>query len=377
MMENLHRLVISCGGTGGHFYPGLSLARTFQRDGGDVRLLLGGKHVESQAKIAESFGVGVEKLGPMPSPGHLANAVPFARGCWHGCAAAVALLRMFRPEAVLGMGSFASLPLTWAAYRCRVPLFLHDGNARIGKANRWFSRWAVRLDTAFPAVNAAAAHCPVGCVGMPLRPELRLPAPGKAAAVAELNRLYHSELRAERPTVLVFGGSQGALAINRALPQGLALQPNRDFQVIHLAGEAMAGEVRAAYEQAGIAALVLAGCDRMELCYAAAGLVVARAGGSTVAELICFGKFAILVPYPYAAELHQDDNAAYLRSLGAAEIWRNAECTPERVRDFFTAFLAAPDSWQQRGAEAKKAALPDAAEQELALIDTWLGRKRA
>ena len=194
-------LAITCGGTGGHFYPGLSIARVFQRQDGEVLLLLSGVNSEKQREIAESYGVPAVVLPRMPSPKH---ARQFAAGLAGGVTGAYRELGKFRPQALLGMGSFASFPAIFAARLRGIPCFLHDGNARIGKANRLLSRQAKVLATAFPPVNGGNSKAKRTVVtGMPVRPELEAEAGiSKEEAVAGLNRAFDAGLKPDLPTVL-------------------------------------------------------------------------------------------------------------------------------------------------------------------------------
>lgn len=360
---NLHRLVITCGGTGGHFYPGLSTARVFQEEcGGEVLLLLSGVNSAKQRASAEAAGIRAVELPEMPSPGHSpVRAFRFLCGLAGGYLAARRELKAFRPEAFLGMGSFASLPAFFAAKRLHIPCFLHDGNARIGKANRWLSRGAELLATAFPPVNADSCHCPVLTTGMPVRPELvRDVGITREEAFAGLNRAFGRDFDPARPTILIFGGSQGARIFNVICPEALKALNRSDFQVLHLAGPARLDEALAAYEGAEFPHLVLPGSEKMELFLGAADLVLSRSGGSTVAELALFGRSAVLIPYPFAAEGHQRDNAEFLAAAEAALRIDNAEFTPERAGELFRGFLANPAAWAERGRRAAALARPRA-----------------
>ena len=368
----LKRLAISCGGTGGHFYPGLSVARQLAADGGEVLLLLSGVHARHQQEVARSFGIEAMTLPWMPAPGlrRPLRTLRFCRGLAGGIPAAVLRLRSFRPDALLGMGSFASLPPVLAAKLLRIPIFLHDGNARIGRANRFLSRWAKFQGTAFPPVNAGSCRCPVACTGLPLRPELLLPPPARREALRELREKFGAPLEPERTTVLIFGGSQGAQSLNINLPEALKQLPDKNFQVLHLTGPDKFDAVREVYSDADFPVLVLPATEEMQLFYAAADLVVSRAGGSTVAELAQFGKPALLVPYPYAAENHQYENAQYLAAAGM--VLDNRECTPERLIQLLDNFLTSPDHLAQCAAAAAARACPRAGEQLLEAISERL-----
>lgn len=366
---NMERLLVTCGGTGGHFYPGLSVARTFQAAGKKVLIILSGVNSAAQAAIAESFGIKAVVLPPMPSP----RQAPFnfLRGYFSGIKAAKQVIKEFAPQALLGMGSFAMLPVAKAAKACKVPLFLHDGNAFVGKANRYFSRNALAMGVAFPAANSSSCRCPVFHVGMPLRPELlQFAAMSKQEAIAALNQLFDLKLDPEVPTLLVTGGSQGAAIFNETVPEALKKLSGK-IQVLHLAGKGKLTDTAAHYRGMDIPLLLLEKHESMELFMAAADVVISRSGGSTVAELALFGKAAILVPYPYAANDHQRFNAAYLTGSGAGEMVDNSEFTVEKAASMLQDFLDNPEKWQKYSRNAAKMAHPEAAQ---AMLDLIAGR---
>ncbi|MBQ4107297.1 MAG: UDP-N-acetylglucosamine--N-acetylmuramyl-(pentapeptide) pyrophosphoryl-undecaprenol N-acetylglucosamine transferase [Lentisphaeria bacterium] len=364
------RLIITCGGTGGHFYPGLALARRHMACGHPVLMLLSGVNSESQRSIAQSFGIPVEVLPLMPSPGHNpVRACCFLNGLIRGYRQTRLEITRFRPDAVLGMGSFASLPVVLAAHASGIPIFLHDGNARIGRANRFLSRFARFLGTAFPPVNADRVRCRCNCVGMPLRPELVAAEHlERAEAIARLNHRYGCRLTPEIPVLLVFSGSQGAAAINAVIPEALRKLAPGSLQVIHLTGTNTFDEVQSSYQGIDTPLLLLPSCDAMELPYSAADLVISRSGGSTVAELQLFGKGAVLIPYPYAAEQHQWDNARVMVQGDAALALANNDCDAPRIARILQDFLDHPALWQNRGKQAFSLAHPDASDRMLAEI---------
>ncbi len=365
----LQRLIITCGGTGGHFYPGLSLARTFAERGGSVLLLLSGIHAARQKAIAEKNGIRALTLPEMPSPGfrHPLRAFRFLRGLFGGTLQARREIRAFRPDALLGMGSFASLPAIFAARLLRCPIFLHDGNARIGKANRFLSRQARFLGTAFPAVNANRCRCPVACTGLPLRPELLQTPLAAAEARRALADRFGIPLEPNRTTILIFGGSQGAQALNQRVPEALFLLRDIPFQVLHLSGPGKFDDAKAVYANAPFPALVLPATEEMALFYAAADLVVSRSGGSTVAELAQFGKPTLLIPYPYAAEDHQTDNARHFAAAGA--VIPNARCTADHLTALLREFLQSPEKRDRCASAAAALARPDASDALLQAIE--------
>ena len=372
-MEHLKTLAITCGGTGGHFYPGLSIAREFRECGGEVELLLSGVNAARQCEIAESFGISAMELPRMPSP--KASPWGFVAGLAGGFSGARRKLRELRPQLLLGMGSFASLPAILAARSLGIAYALHDGNARIGRANRILSRGSLLLGTGFPPVNGGKIHCPLEVTGMPVRPELRKSVGiTRQEAIDGLNREFGRHFEPETPIVLIFGGSQGAAVFNTVFPAVLRRMAGEfPLQVLHLAGTKQFDATRARYEDAPFPHLVLGASEKMELFLGAADLVICRSGGSTVAELALFGKASVLIPYPYAAELHQNDNADFLASAGGALKLENAACTEERAEEILRDFFTFPERWRERGRVAATLARPDAARMLLELLDRKIG----
>lgn len=362
-------IYISCGGTGGHFYPGLSLGRELQKQNCGVKLLLSGVNSESQSKIGAEYGLESLVLPKMPSPGkNPLRLLAFGWGLLSGFFKCFFKFLSQRPQALIIMGSFASLPGALCAFLFRVPVFLHDGNARIGKANRIFSWGAKVLCTAFPAVNGDKIRCPLHCTGMPLRPELEAEKNiSKEKAIQGLNEKFNASLKSDLFTILIFGGSQGAASLNNIIPKGLMEIEEKNFQIIHLTGKGKCDEVRELYRNAGFPYLLLESAGCMELFLGSADLVFARSGGSSVAELTLFGKCAILIPYPAAAEGHQEDNARYFTNAGAGTMVLNKELTVEKVFSLALSYMENPEKLQKCKEAALKAACPQAAEAFLEL----------
>ena len=371
-ITKLKKLAISCGGTGGHFFPGLTIAREFFSGHNKVLMILGGKNIESQADTAEGFSLNVLKLRPMPSPHGIISFFRFIYGTIRGTVTSIKAMREFRPDALLAMGSFASLPPVLAAVISGVPVFLHDGNARIGRANRFFSKWARLMGMAYPPVNPASVHCPYECIGMPIRPELDYQPVEKSKAIDKLNTLFDLNFKPELPTLLIFGGSQGAQTFNETFPQMMLQSGRSDFQVLHLTGEGKFESVKESYEAAKFPVLCLPKTSGMHWFYQAADAVVCRSGGSTIAELCIFGKFAFLIPFPYAAEKHQDDNARFMVETGAAEMFDNRDCSIEKTNELLNRWLADPDAFTKRGRLAIEYAKPNAAADMLWLIERMI-----
>ena len=364
--KKLTRLVITCGGTGGHFYPGLSIALQAQRQGVEARLLLSGVNSEAQSKLAADAGIDSVVLPQMPHPGNPVKAWRFIKGAIGGLRRAGESFRDFRPQAVLGMGSFAMTPVLWAAKRRGIPIFLHDGNTVVGKANRIFSRFARVVGCAYPPVNPERIRSPWQLVGMPVRQSLRRAAAiTKSQAVAELNSNFGTDFVPESPTLLVIGGSQGAASFNTTLPEVFKVQ-RKKLQIMHLCGRGKREDAEAAYRGFDGKLLLLESSEHIEWFLGAADLVFARSGGSTLAELTLFGKPAVLIPYPYAAEDHQRRNAEWFVGIGGGRMISSSEFSPDTAGRM----LDIPwEDWRRCAEASLRAARPDAAEKMLDLIE--------
>ncbi len=371
-MSKQLKLVITCGGTGGHFYPGLALARCAGSE--NTRLLLSGAHAPEQIAIAAQAGITGLPLTAMPSPGSLRNACRFVYGLCKGVREAKRALREFSPDAVIGMGSFASLPVAWAAKSLKIPLFLHDGNARIGRANRFLSSWARGLGAGFPPVNGDKCSAPIIDCGMPVRPELISQREmSKADAARRAAELWQREFSPDRPVLLVFGGSQGAAKINELVPEAVNSCGVPDIQIIHLTGRGKLESTREAYARCDLSPLLLESTSEMGVLLALADVVVSRSGGSTVAELALFGKAALLIPYPFAAENHQLDNARFYASSVAGQVIEQSELTPDKIAEFLTV-LGDPDRLADWSSRAATLGRPRAAEDFLDAIAAAIGK---
>jgi len=365
--KNALHVVIASGGTGGHFYPSLAIADTIQQAGDRVTMLLAGKHISDQLRVAAEHGIRSMAVPACNLPGTPFSAPGFL---WHF---GTALLRSRdwakreKPDVFLGMGCFAAAATCLGGVAAGIPLVLHEGNAWMGKANRWLSRFARAAATSLPLVADCPCRCPQMQTGMPLRQALL-----EGAARQEPPPEYWAEngLDPDLKTILIFGGSQGAEAINAMLPQCVAClgEDVKRLQLIHLTGSLYNGMISDAYERAGIRALVKRHDPHIENAYLAADLVVCRAGASSICELAVFGKPAILIPFPAAAEEHQSANARSLAENGAAWLLPQDDARPELLADLFGDFLRNPATWQGIGDAIREFARPDAAERVVGLL---------
>ncbi len=300
----MRRVLIAAGGTGGHFYPGLVAAQELKARGWQP-LLIVKKDDPAKTRLSAAglacLEVDLRGLPRRPGP----ELVTFAVKLIGSLRLLSRVARDFKPDLVVGMGGYLTFPAAYAAWRRGIPIALHESNAILGLANAASLRFGATLFWGLPPANGNS-----NVVGTPIRPALY----GRKD-VAESRRALG--LDPARRTVLVFGGSQGARAINRSVPTSMKTA-GLDAQVLHLAGKGQSSETIAAYKTAGLTATVHDYLDDMASAYAAADVVVCRAGASTLAELAAQRKTAILVPYPHAAANHQDANAGVFERAGVA-----------------------------------------------------------
>lgn len=337
------RVMILAGGTGGHVYPALAVARELLSEGHEVVWM--GTRAGLEGKLVPEAGIPIEWLSVSGLRGkgwRRRLTAPFM--LLRAGLQAFAILRRIRPDVVLGMGGFVSGPGGLLALGLGIPLVLHEQNRVPGTTNRWLAPWANLVLEAFPGSFPAAAKA--RCTGNPLRPEI-------ASTARRPRPQTGGPLR-----VLVVGGSLGAKALNEMLPDALA---GLGVQVRHQSGPALREETLARYARAGIDARVEAFIEDMAEAYAWADLAVCRAGAMTVSELSAAGLPAILIPFPYAIDDHQTQNARYLVEAGAALLLPQRELTPERLALSIKALIDDPARLRSLAERAAALAKCDAA----------------
>lgn len=334
-------MIISCGGTGGHFYPGLSIARECKNQNINVRLYVAGHHSESQKEQAAKHEIEADIGKAIRLPNQKWKLPFFAIVFGWTTLTSIFYLLRHRPRAVLVMGSFASVPLGLAAVLTFTPLFLHEGNTVVGRANRLLSRWAKALYLSFPIINARFIKCRMEETGMPIRPEIEN-CPKESQDECKEKLGFNKEL----PLLLVFGGSQGAMKINNALYDSLKLT-NEKFQLLHLTGQDDNSEFQKKADDADIKSSILKSSAEMQDCLRAADLIVCRAGASSLAEIAFFRKTAIFIPLKIAAENHQFHNAELALNANAGKILKEDDLTPESLAGEINNWLTEREKWQE------------------------------
>ena len=356
------KFVIACGGTGGHLFPGLAVAEELRAGGHEVLLLVSEKAIDERALRAFP-DMPREALPSVGLPAVFSPAaLKFARRMVASYRRCAAILGRFGPDAVLGMGGFTSIAPLAAAWRRGIPAFVHDSNAIPGKANRLGARFCREVLLGFEDCAQYFSGHEVRVTGTPIRSELIVDVPAKPRARRVLG------LDPEVRTLLVMGGSQGASGINNLMAAAAGHLGNTRMQIIHLSGERDAAVLRAAYRDAGVSALVMPFCDRMQDVYAAADLAVSRSGAASLTELSWFGLPSVLVPYPHAAEDHQTLNARIFERAGAARIMPENEASGASLAALLDSLLASGTSLESMAAAAQSLAPRDAAKRVAAVL---------
>lgn len=311
-------LLFAGGGTGGHVFPMIAVAEAVRALAPEVRAVFVGTARGLEARAVPERGYELELMQILPLRG--GGAGGFLRGAWRAAGSlpeARGLVQRLRPAAILSVGGYAAGPVALAGWSLGVPLALLEPNSVMGLANRLVAPLARRGYVAFEAAERHFRRGRVQRVGVPLRPGF---APVPYALPAGALKL------------LVLGGSQGAKALNEAVPRAVA-RLGTAVEVVHQCGPAHAAAVTALYNELGLAerARVIPFIDDMPAALAASELVIGRAGAGALSEICAVGRPSLLVPYPFAADDHQRVNAEALAGEGAAVCVRNSDATPERL----------------------------------------------
>ena len=346
------RILVAAGGTGGHLFPGIAVARCFQEacPSADIAFLGRRGGLEEHLVPREGYPLHTVNVRGLQGRGRLAQLQSLGV-LVIGTLQALRLLRLWRPNLVVGAGGYVMAPAVLAAALLRLPRVIMEQNLVPGLTVRVLARYAQRVFTSFPESQEFLTRPKVVCTGTPIRPEIAAQAP--VAAGSDSNRL----------NVLVVGGSQGAHRLNQAVIEAVPLLAayREKVQFVHQTGEWDLTRVAEAYESSGVPGETHAFLHDMPQRYQWAHLVLSRAGASTLAELTACGKPAILVPYPHAADDHQLHNALALRERGAAHVIADSELTGQRVYDSLERYILHPACLRQQAARSLRLGRPHAA----------------
>jgi UDP-N-acetylglucosamine--N-acetylmuramyl-(pentapeptide) pyrophosphoryl-undecaprenol N-acetylglucosamine transferase len=344
---NAGPILIMAGGTGGHVFPALAVADALRAQSREVVWL--GTQRGIEARVVPAAGIPIEWVSVHGLRGKGRMTLIFAP--FRLCYALLQSLRVvarYKPAAVLGMGGFVSGPGGLAAWLMRRPLLIHEQNAVSGLTNRLLARLARVVLQAFPGSFSSGVEAET--VGNPVRADIAA-IEDPATRMAERN----GPLR-----LLVLGGSQGSLALNRVLPSALARISEMQLEVRHQAGTRTFADAEAAYRDAGIEVDLSPFIEDMAEAYSWADLVVCRAGALTVAEIAAAGLPAIFIPFPAAVDDHQTANAMSMVRAGAAAIISENELNDTLLADTLRSWLGDRERLRERADISRGLAMPNA-----------------
>ena len=366
-IDKKFKIAIACGGTGGHIFPGLATAQALMKRGHEITLWLAGRSIENL--VTANWPGPVIKVQAEGFPSQI--SIRALRSAWKTMAAVNTCRKQMKdthPDAVLGMGSYASAGPIGAAILLGLPTVLHEANVIPGRAIAFFSRWATAVAGSFEETRYYLRRKEIVITGMPLRQDL----------VSEASdHFLPPKFDPSIFTILTIGGSRGAQKLNELVPQCLAALAlkGQKLQVIHLAGRDDEEAVRQVYTAAGITNFVQAFYHNMGDLYRAANLAICRAGAATCSELAAFSLPALLVPYPHATRNHQYMNARALEKKGVADTIAEKGLSSEWLTEYITSCIESPDRLLRMKAAAKKIITGNAAEKLADLVELVAAKK--
>jgi UDP-N-acetylglucosamine--N-acetylmuramyl-(pentapeptide) pyrophosphoryl-undecaprenol N-acetylglucosamine transferase len=359
-VKGVKTLMIAGGGTGGHIYPAIAIAREFLARDATRKVVFVGTERGLEKTIVPKAGFPLEfiSVGGLKGKGGL----DLIRNLFRlplGFIQAWKVISKHRPNIVLGVGGYSSGPVLTAAGMRRIPTIIHEANAFPGLTNRVLARFTTAVAVAFAEALPRMKRNDGVITGNPIRKEF-----------FEVRNAASSQPR--NPRLLIFGGSQGSKILNEAMTGALLFlaRLKDSLEIVHQTGPNNLAPVQQAYKQSAFAhARVVPYLDPMVDEIAAADLVVSRAGAMTVGELSAAGRAAILVPFAAATNNHQELNARVVERAGGAVVITEKELSPERLAGAITEILGDPEKAARMGAASRKLGTPDATKRIVDLIE--------
>jgi UDP-N-acetylglucosamine--N-acetylmuramyl-(pentapeptide) pyrophosphoryl-undecaprenol N-acetylglucosamine transferase len=355
------RVVVAGGGSAGHIEPALAFADALRRRHADAEVTALGTERGLDSTLIPARGYPLELIPPVPVPRKLSAVPELLRvpGRLRGAVRAVAdVLRDRDAEAVVGFGGYVAAPAYLAARRLRLPIVVHEANPRPGWANKLGAALTPYVATTWPGTPLRGARL----IGLPIRESIATL--DRSARRAEARA--HFGLDPDRPTLLVFGGSQGARRLNLAVAAAAEALAAAGVQVLHATGPAQTVEL--SRPAGGPPYVLVPYLDRMDLAYAAADLALCRAGANTVTELTALGLPAAYVPLPIGNG-EQELIAAPVVAAGGGLLVRDADCTPDWVRARLVSMLLDRERLATMSSAARATGRPDAADRLVDLVE--------
>jgi UDP-N-acetylglucosamine--N-acetylmuramyl-(pentapeptide) pyrophosphoryl-undecaprenol N-acetylglucosamine transferase len=350
------RIVMAGGGTGGHLFPAIAIAESFLEKNPRNTVLFVSTGRAFEKTVLAGLGFRLECITAEGIKGKgIRHQLRALSRLPKGVMEALKILRKFDPDLVVGVGSYASGPLILAAWILRIPIVLHEQNIQPGITNRILFPLAARVHVSFPNTRFRTQSPKIRFSGNPIRKNIQ------ECAVRSISPEPVAGTCRRPFTVGIIGGSQGAHAINLAVIQALPLLKKRGCHFIHQTGQQDLQAVQDAYRDHGISSVVQPFFQDMTACYQQTDLMICRSGATTVAEITAIGKPAILIPFPYASDNHQELNARRLVQSQAAEMILESDLTGSALAERILALASNPAMLDQMGFRARQLGNPFAA----------------
>ncbi|MEG0442946.1 MAG: undecaprenyldiphospho-muramoylpentapeptide beta-N-acetylglucosaminyltransferase [Carnobacterium sp.] len=354
------KILLSGGGTGGHIYPALALIRRLQVVDPSIEFLYVGTENGLENRIVRSAGipfkaVKIQGFKRSVSFKNLKTIQLFIQSIQKS----KKIVKEFKPDVVIGTGGYVCAPVVYAASKKGVPSIIHEQNSVAGVTNRFLARYVTKIAICFEEARAEFGKYPEKIVytGNPRAQEV---VGIKPSAVLE-----EYQLKATKPTVLIFGGSRGARSLNEAFLEALPAFMTKNYQVLFATGEIHYEKIKQQVQEqtiAGSPVSVVPYIENMPEVFANVDLVVSRSGATTLAELTALGLPSILIPSPYVTNDHQTRNAESLVKHGAAKMIAEKELSGNSLVASIDDLMLNEKARKQMAGEAKKLGLPDAAD---------------
>ena len=356
------RIIIAGGGTGGHLFPGIAIAEAFMKQDPSNSVLFVSSGNPFELSVLSKTDFRFEKIASEGIKDRiLMNKIKSVIKIPRGMFQAMLILKKFKPDLVVGVGSYSSGPPVLCAWLLGINIVLHEQNILPGITNRILSYFADRIYVSFKKTQMAFKRKKVYLSGNPVRKEII------RVSQKQLNTYtYDNEyafIQNNLFTILIIGGSQGARRINTVIIDTLThLKAKDSFFFVHQTGAVDEEKVKRAYLSHGLACNVKPFFSDMGLQYKLADLVICRAGATTISEITAIGKGAILIPYPFAADNHQVLNALTLADIGAAEMIVEKDLNAKLLASRIDFYASSPDALDLMATRSKTLGRPNAAE---------------
>lgn len=359
------KVLIAAGGTGGHINPGIAIANKVKQEDPTSEVLFVGtkKGIEQDLVPKAGYKLQLIRSAGITKKINIDNLKNIYK-LFLGIQDSKRIIKNFKPDVVIGTGGYVSAPVLYRANKMKIPTILHESNALPGKTVKLLSKKADKVLVGFEEAKKRLPHAKqVVLTGSPTKmSNINL-------SSQEINEIRENMgLKPDKTTVLVFGGSQGAKTINDAMLEIITSDKKRDYQIIFAPGPKQYEKIKASLEEKGMKIVGIDGVKilpyiyNMEKIMNAVDLLVCRSGAMTITEIATVGVASILVPFPFAAENHQEYNAKALENVGAAKIILDKEMTGDILSKEIENMIKDKDKLKQMGQNAKKIAISDSEE---------------